>query len=308
VNAHTVSRSSSLNRIARNGHVYTFTADIGAGLTNVTTLQLREVGVNKASTFTGFCALHDAATFAPVDEGKFQDIAEHAFLLGYRALCQEIHKKMHAGETVEPVLRSMIRGKPPSEKRSLQEVLDAYAAGTANAVKELKRIKKAYDDALQGQDYSDVRYYIVRFDRVPDVMASGLFYPECDFDGGQLQLPGVTPPPLAHVTFNLLATESGGAAVVTWVGAGEPSNRLVTSFHRLSVDRVPSAVVRLAFEFLENTYFRPAWWESLSQPIVEALERRVSAGLPSGAVLYDLREDGLTLADWRVVSRASNVL
>jgi hypothetical protein len=58
VNAHSV-QGTLLRRIARDGHVYGDVSSIGTLQRNLGQFTYGLVGVNLASTFTGFCNLHD---------------------------------------------------------------------------------------------------------------------------------------------------------------------------------------------------------------------------------------------------------
>ena len=71
--AHTVPRNC-LKRIARNGHVSSFvtTPHVHPGQAPETgLLHPHRAGVNKASTFSGFCPKHDNDLFAPLEKTPF---------------------------------------------------------------------------------------------------------------------------------------------------------------------------------------------------------------------------------------------
>ena len=51
------------------------------------------VGINSATTFTGFCSLHDQQLFKPIDTELLLPTPEQVFLLHYRALCRELYVK-----------------------------------------------------------------------------------------------------------------------------------------------------------------------------------------------------------------------
>jgi hypothetical protein len=68
VRAHTVSKSGSLSHIAKDGHIYAFKTSVQSIARVDGLLQPKMVGVNQASTFTGFCGKHDKDLFAPVED------------------------------------------------------------------------------------------------------------------------------------------------------------------------------------------------------------------------------------------------
>ncbi len=63
--AHTVPRSGSLARIARDGHVYAYQLSLQELQKTGGTVKPQLVGINRASTFTGFCSEHGRSIFAP---------------------------------------------------------------------------------------------------------------------------------------------------------------------------------------------------------------------------------------------------
>lgn len=51
------------------------------------------LGINSASTFTGFCSKHDTQLFAPLETEDFRSTFQQCFLLGYRAFAREVYTK-----------------------------------------------------------------------------------------------------------------------------------------------------------------------------------------------------------------------
>ena len=79
IKAHTIQRSGGLSKIAKEGHVLSFynSASRNDGLTYPS-----RIGINKASTFTGFCNFHDTTTFSPIENNPFQ-FSRASDLTGY---------------------------------------------------------------------------------------------------------------------------------------------------------------------------------------------------------------------------------
>ncbi len=100
IRAHTIQRGSSLKRIAEDGHVFGFAYDLKALDLNKGNIGIKRVGINQASTFSGFCGHHDNLTFAPVENEPFTATDEQCFLLGYRAMCRELYQKQTALESM----------------------------------------------------------------------------------------------------------------------------------------------------------------------------------------------------------------
>lgn len=308
VRAHTVSRSGSLNRIARDGHVYTFSAT--QNISDDALIAPKLIGVKKASTFTGFCKLHDNITFEPIERYPFRSIPQHTFLLGYRVLCHELYNKRANVEWVFPYQRQHLdRGKSREEQMMIQFQVHHLNEGNIIGLRDLKHYKAAYDNALVNEDFSDVCYYIVRLSTTPEFLCAAPHMPDLDFNGRVLQDILDTSRIVDHLTFSLIATENGGAVVFSWHGKSESAEQFVKSLDTLSNDELPHAIVRFAFEYFENVFASPTWWEGLNDTEQQILLQRQWAGLPSTSRIQDcLADDGLRVVNWTITSRETNLI
>lgn len=307
VRAHTVSRSGSLNRIAKNGQVYTFSSI--QNLSNGDLITPRLVGVRHASTFTGFCKRHDNITFEPFERYPFLSTPRHTFLLGYRALCHELFNKKANAEWIFPYQRRHLdRGKSVEEQMMIQYHLHHLIRGNTIGLRDLVHYKSSYDMALLAEDFSDVFYYVIRLANTPDFLCSAPHMPDCDFAGRVLQNIADTSFVVDHLTFSVIATDSGGAIVFSWLGKSDAAEQFVQSLHALTNLELPHAVVRFAFEYFENVFASPKWWEGLSDTAQQRLLQRQWAGLPSTDRTPDcLLDDGLRAVNWTIVSRETNL-
>ncbi|MFA5239386.1 MAG: hypothetical protein WC476_06730 [Phycisphaerae bacterium] len=295
-------------KIAEDGHVYGFVPDANVFRTRGSkedVLRVRKIGITNASTFNGFCAIHDNEIFRVLEQGDFNCSGEHAFLLGYRALCRILFAKKVVLDR-ENLYRNMDRGQPFFSQVPIQRFVDDFFYGKKLAHDELSQIKKGYDEILKAKDYSKVKYYAVMFDCHPDILCSEGFWPEFDFNGQQVQdalNPKADYPDL--LLFSIITTEKGGAAVFTWLEKGGACEKFLSSLHALPDSKLPEAIVRLVFEYFENMYFKISWWENLSMDIRKKLHNRMAQNV----MIHNadcLIDDGLRTVNWRVNSRKTN--
>lgn len=307
IRSHTVQRSGGLTKLARRGHVYAL--DPGdAEMSKTGMLSPRLVGVGVASTYAGFCNFHDTKTFAPVEKHPLEATPHHAFLLGYRALCRELFMKRNRVEHLRTV-RDFDRGGSTEKQLWWQNFLSIIERGERSSLNHLERYKLQYDQCLDSDDYSNVSYYMVRFGAKPEFMCSGCIFPDYDFKGRRLQtLTNLDEVPHL-VTFSVIATEVGGAAVFGWVGESQAGSTLVHSLHSLPEDEACHAISRFAFEYVENIFMSPDWWEGLSDVERRKLLRRAMSELrpdmPRAATC--LKDDGLRIVSWPTAARETNV-
>ena len=303
--AHTVPKSGSLERIAQNGHVYSFDPSPENLRKNQGKLVPKLFGIRKASTFTGFCAHHDSAIFTPLERQKFCGTPEQCFLLGYRALAREFYTK-RAATRLQGLHRDMDKGKTPAEQGQIQSMAQLHNIGLEAALQDTDHYKSLYDGLLEGQEYKTVRAYIIEFETAPPVMCSGAVYPEQDFGGVELQdVADIrnTPDLLCFTSFH---GGERGAVVFSWLAESDRTCRtFVESLRAISDEFVTAALSRFFFTHCENVHIEPDWWESLSEETRNAVIERVTVNANPfkarpKAVLTD---DGVAYNPWPIVNR-----
>lgn len=101
IRAHSVQNSGALDLIAEDGHVVMVQQNIKNNSLHVS---FANVGRNRATTFTGLCAEHDAQLFRPIDTQPIDDFnLEHLFLVAYRSVLKGFHSALHAGSMVQGI-------------------------------------------------------------------------------------------------------------------------------------------------------------------------------------------------------------
>jgi hypothetical protein len=293
VRAHTVRRSADLGRIAEGGHVYTSLpqrlGEQGPTL----------VGIGRASTFSGFCAEHDRLAFEPIETHPLQFTKKQLHRLFYRPLIHELYKKQ-ALKRLVPTIRESDRGQIAALQLAIQRRISDFETGVEIANQDFVFYKQLYDADFTADTYERMRGAIVHLDRVPDVMCAGFVQPTMSFSGEQLwDLANLERYPPA-VAFSLVAMEAdAGAAIFTWGEESRgPADALVRSLLKLERARIPEAIVRYAFETIENAYFRRSWWAAQQPETKAVLVRRMRSGL--GGEEPDLAEDGMQTVAWNV--------
>ncbi|SNT68294.1 SEC-C motif-containing protein [Amphiplicatus metriothermophilus] len=301
VKAHTVPRSGSLKRIAKDGHVYGWSfSDLNKRANHQGIPQPTRIGLNIASTFMGFCDAHDNAIFKPVENEKFVFSPEQCFLLGYRALAYEKYMKDAQANSIN-IIRDVDKGWSLNHQISHQNGVALYTHGVTAGQRDIDEDKSFYDNVLTSEDYSSMRSYIVKFEKTPTIMCSGRLAPIYDFTGALLQ-DGCDPNvKLRHLSLNSFASGDGGAVVFTWL---EDSDNVCVPFAR-SLHATDHAILadtltRLMFENLQNIYWSPTWWDNLPDESKAALIKRFAdaTDLTKPIDPQALAPDGRSYNDW----------
>ena len=301
VKAHTVPRSS-LQHIACNGHVYSFIPSLENIIKYKGRLQPELIGISRASTFNGFCSVHDSKIFSKIERQPFQGSQEQCFLLAYRALAREIYTKK-ALVSSSDIRRQADRGKPLERQLAIQYMNALIDTGASAGLRDNEFYKKIYDNVLLSEDFSNVRAFIIELDSAPPVMCSAGIFPEQDFVGNQLQNVGdlnMTPDLLNFASFY---SGDHGLVVFTWLSESDPTCRpFIDSLRALSSDRMTDALIRFLFEFSENLHICPRWWESLADDKKNTLiDRLASSANPILARNPGcIAEDGFKFDNWPI--------
>lgn len=305
VRAHSVRRSADLDTVAREGHVYQLRGDFEILVRTGGRPEATLIGINEASTFNGFCAHHDHATFRPLELGSFRASKEQCFLLLYRAWARETYTKQASAKSIE-IYRDADKGRPLPEQLAMQSFLSSYAAGIELGVADVMYYKHILDSALLARNYDAAQSLIIYFDSPPDVLCSGATYPYWDFEGRDVQPQGPRPRPVP-LSLSLLATPNGSAAIFTWLRHfGGPPQIFLASLRRQ--ERLGDAIIRFAFSALENVFARPTWWDSLPESHQKQLVD-LFVGYMSPIIATQsnhLCDQGYRFTDWKVSIIADN--
>ena len=304
--AHTVQRALIAKYLAEDNHVLKFSMDFNPKLNEP--LVLSKVGVNKATTFYGFCGLHDDALFKLLEAREFTFEARQIALLGFRSFSRELYCKEAELEMTKTLIDYMLQH-PDPQTLDRVECLKAKYLGSQNARQNLRRAWSQFGEAVESTSPDELRYHALLFSHAPVYLASAAFLPEWDFDGTLLQdLNNLRE--FHGISFSSWAASDKAAAVFCWHQSCDSiCLPFINSLHTIEKTMVANRILAMAFEFSENVIFRPSWWESLKQADKDLLSTRVA----SGGQLLDresdcLAADGLRAIESSTLKIVSNVI
>ncbi|MEY0875203.1 YecA family protein [Providencia manganoxydans] len=276
IKAHTISKSSSLKSIAINSHVMGTKHHYDAISKNSGILKLESIGINSASTFTGFCAVHDRDLFSPIENEIFIPTKKNCFLLSYRPVCREVYAKRNSNETAN-FLRNFDKGKNYIEQRALQTALSVYQEGIENSIKDLKILKDKMDAILSTDSFDNMDHFVIELNEIPQINASGSILPTFDFDGNRLQT--LTERTVSTVIFNSIYSGENGYFIFSWLKDDEIIVRkFIESLS--NKDDIADRLVAFLFSYCENVFCSPNWWNDLPIDRQEDINARIMEGLP----------------------------
>lgn len=175
--SHTIQRRGGLSLIQEEGHVLATKPTFQSTFKNKGRPVPRRVGVNKASTFPGFCNKHDTELFRPIENTDTALNPLAAFLYSYRAIAYERFTKDAALEIVS-LQRQTDRGRPFETQVNIQEYLHVYSEGLKRGMADVEDWKQVYDERLLSGAFEDFNFYGIIFDRVLPIVACAALHVE----------------------------------------------------------------------------------------------------------------------------------
>lgn len=283
IKSHTLQRNGGLAAIAENGHVHATLVDYADLARASGKPGLKRIGIGRASTFPGFCALHDDGLFKSIEGVSVSIDQEAAFLFAYRAMSYELQRKISAIASTRLLSENADNGLPLNMQFGIQSNLAFYRIGSEIGLSDLKRIKSQYDAALLDGDFSSMQFLSIDFDEVLPIVVSSGCLPTDEFGGVSgtqdlLEMNGR----IEHVTLTITSFGGKSKLVFAWLGsASGVSAKFVRSFFRAPKEHRASVLISAAFSLSENVFVRSSWWEQLAEPLQKWLLDRREDGLPT---------------------------
>lgn len=281
IKAHTVSKSSGLSDIADNtNHVLGLKQNLVSFQKSKGKLRFERIGINKASTFRGFCAKHDKQLFSCFEDISFIGTQGQCTALTYRSVAKEIYAKENALE-VAGFIKKMDQGKPLIFQINIQEHNFFYQLGLEAAINELYIIKNDVDSELLSRDNSSYNFLVIESSSPIPVVVSSVINPTQDFNGKPIQdLSDLIVKP-EYLVFNAFSSAGKGFVVFSWLKKAKIIDRFIQSLLSVDNSEMYSYLVNFFFSSAENSFISPSWWEDLSDIQRSKIEELFNIGSDS---------------------------
>jgi len=266
VRAHIIPRSQLL-QIATRGRVHAVPTRLSAVMQmQHSAFETRDIGAREFSVLNCFCARHDKALFAPLEDRPLTFSPEQLTLLHYRAIAAEAYQRRNQEESAAAVCRAYKSNDPRRDRFYWIFHTNSLAAEAA------EEALKATESILEEAQYQRIRFFIARFNAEPVLLSVGAFRPRYDVNGNEIQdlmVDGV------YVASHVLIADNKPALLVTWLRGQNPAEQFAKSFAAQPKERLTTLAIQTAFEYAENTCMKREWWLSLNGTKRRALLKRV---------------------------------
>lgn len=279
INAHTVSKSSSLKEISVDGHVLSFYSNAQENI-KAGKLSPTKIGINKASTFTGFCSHHDKTLFSPIEDSAFGINSEHCFLVAYRAVSSEVYVKNAASKVFHDV-KGFDKGRPLNQQIAFQQFAGSAYNGNYLTKNDLAYIKGKLDMMFTEEKVSQLKHVVFELERPPAIMGSAIVAPKFGFDGKSIQRFSQNVKNIPdYIVINSFSNTEKGYIVLSWLQEhATTAHKLIKQFAEKNLASDHLAIFMISL--IENIYMHPIWWESLESELQKYVCDVFSEGITS---------------------------
>lgn len=278
VKAHTVSRGPNLSKIAKNGKVTRYSADISKIKKNRGKLSVSDVGISNASVFYGFCAAHDRSLFSCIENEAFIGRPDQCLAVAFRTLSREFYGK-DALTHLRDTLRPGDKGMSLAGQFQYQEILDLMKRGNEAAKKDLQITFDVLLNALVNNNAEILCSLVIKFSGQLPFMFAGAWSPFTDFYGEDLQ-DGTSYEPVEQIIVSSFAGENCGFISLSWVKKENSAGKVIANqIQQLADEDKAEACLQLVTKHVENIFFSPDWFRSLNTGQRKQLDVLFSSGL-----------------------------
>lgn len=256
VKAHSIQNNKILNKIAKNGEVYMVKSVVDSGIN--LKLKFKLIGRSVATTFTGFCGFHDKTIFEPIEDQDYIGTKQQNFLFAYRVFSFEYHKKMEAYE----VHKNSANKKPSllEDKKYLSQ-LEGYEL----SLRDNKRHKDIFDQALFNNDYSIVETVSFRIPSKSEIAVCSGFFLEYDIKGKSINRIDSKQDDMSLLMLTVFPQDNETVVLFSWLNADA---ELYSEFKEQILGLTPAELVQLLNNLIpsycENVVYNPDFIKSLS--------------------------------------------
>ena len=237
ISSHAISKKSTLEKIAEDGHVFCFVRDEKGGC------EIKKRGMEQATTFNGFCSTHDNDIFAKIDAHDFDLTDENMFLLAYRTFS------------------SYYRTETEEEKFDNMTYLDSFLKLEMG---DLITLKEKFDKCFINKDYSQLCSLKIELPHPIKFAGTATYVPTKDMFGNQIQ--SLNDKQIHRMFITILPVMQKTYIVLSWF---KDSNKIFKKylqyFSKLTLTMKCRYLSYLIINAHQNLVFHPQMWNKIKQ-------------------------------------------
>lgn len=267
INAHTLTRSLSLDKIAKNGHIYAFkNKDLFSFIKSNGVVKFQKIGVRIASTFRGFCSYHDDYLFSSIEKENFILSTEQILALFFRSFALEYYKKKNVLENARKTFQPLIRN---THKTRFDLRTEAIVANLKRAKLDLQdnlKIKDKIVASFNSGITNSIKTYAIKIMGDLPFVCTGLFALYRDISNNILQdIYNYELEVIEYINLNIFYAQDGCSwIVINWFEDDNLINDFILDLKSYSIHEQINIIANMMILYTENAYFSIDYIDNLS--------------------------------------------
>lgn len=258
IKAHSVSKELFLRKISRNNKVYSLKIDMIKYK-----ISIKDIGINEASIFYGFCNKHDTNLFKDFEMEEFMASSNQLLKIGYRSLCLEIFKKIKVIKKYHFFKENKDRGKNLLEQHKIQISLNQEIEFNKNSLIKLEKIQSLLHNDILNNTSNKMKHCLIMLKDPQKILCSSVISPEFNLKSERLQKLENTVD-AKNLFLNSFIFNNIGYVLISWLEEENDygknfSNSIFSESHLVN-----HKLIALILMYTENIYISPDWWDSLT--------------------------------------------
>jgi hypothetical protein len=243
-------------------------------------IDIRLRGINKATTFTGFCEYHDTLIFRPIETREYCiSNQEHNFLFAYRAFAYEWYEKI--------TQMNMVRGTIKQNPELLNnEDFVSYYRGTQLSLEDIEATKAIFNKGLLDNKFEVIISSARILDYPVSFATTFCFGPYYDIEGepfeiinkdenddefsSRFKLLYLTIKPEKNRTIIIISSLREDS---------EYFKSIIDQFNQLSEQKFKRVLNNLVFEYSGRVVMSPRLWERFTPYMRETIKSKMMTNL-----------------------------
>lgn len=277
IKAHTIQNSFILDQLENDGHVMMFNYNSKEKLT------FKPISRNKATTFTGFCNLHDTKIFNKIDFKNANQIdqisSEQIALFHYRTMCFEYWKKLNIIKIHERIEQATQK----EDRTIIEEILPILKTeknidwsffkhpaitgileGNRLGAQDIYRFFESSKYQIENNKYHLTKGFHLKIDTKIEFALSSFISPVCDFIGNSVN--DFEAKKIDHMALNIFPHNNKAHIIFSWHKSSK-FKTLEDQINDMTVDQQKVQISKFVLAHSENIVFSPSLTERLTKEL-----------------------------------------
>ncbi|PGW77542.1 hypothetical protein COE01_21685 [Bacillus thuringiensis] len=270
--AHSIQNNRILNRISKDGHVYRIVGNVEKQDLNT---EFKKISKNKASTFLGFCEVHDTELFLPIEQKEYNNEPIQNFLFAFRAHAIQFHKKQRELKSVQNLFKEF-------PYLLVNPTIINWYRVTLLAMSDCERDYSIFKNHYLSGNFDGLRTIHRKLDFEVDFAVCSSFAVQYDLNKKQINdiYFDKSDEKMPSIYINVYPVENGTNIILSYHLEDEMKYKeYFNQLESLSLKELLKHLSFLVIEYAENVFFNPGYIEDLTDNQEESILKSFSSSI-----------------------------